>query len=208
MKLVVKFVKKWKMWSSVLLPPQLRMGEYTVYISQRWPLSLTIPKNINIWWSPWKKVRKNKWKQICDSQDCYDPDETLAEDKDCLSETTGVISKLIGAKFRKLPGNMNYSTLWSEETKLYNIRRGGRKIKLFSARSGFTGQIFIRELNGVDSSGGLRQGVNAFFHVTIWLPPHNKRKMKVLYEMSFKMSPSEKLLKKHGTVFFHEPIRF
>ena len=39
------------------------------------------------------------------------------------------------------------------------MHRGGRKFKLFSAGSGFKGQIFTGELSGVDSAGALRQGV-------------------------------------------------
>ena len=41
---------------------------------------------------------------------CYDPDETLADIKDCFSNTTVVILKLIEVKFRISPENINYST--------------------------------------------------------------------------------------------------
>ena len=43
------------------------------------------------------------------TKECCDPDETLAENKGCLRDTAGVTPKLIGVKFRKLPGNINYS---------------------------------------------------------------------------------------------------
>lgn len=40
--------------------------------------------------------------------DCCDLNEILANTKDCLSATTRVISKLIGVKFKKLPGNIQH----------------------------------------------------------------------------------------------------
>ena len=94
--------------------------------------------------------------------DCCHPDKTLADTKNCLSDTTEVISKLIGVKFRKSPGNISYSTfqlLNNCVNKSCNMHRGGRKFKLFSAGSGFTSQIFTAELSGVDSAGVLRQCV-------------------------------------------------
>ena len=44
------------------------------------------------------------------------------------------------------------------------MHRGGRKFKLFSAASGFKGQIFTEELSEVDSAGALRQGISMFLH--------------------------------------------
>lgn len=38
----------------------------------------------------------------------YNPDETLANTKDCLSDTTGIISQFIGSNVRKSPGNINW----------------------------------------------------------------------------------------------------
>ena len=75
----------------------------------------------------------------------------------CLSDTTGVIPKLIGVKLRKSPGNINYSKFppgWTD-----NKICGDRKLKLFSAGSCFKGQIFTGKISGVDSAGTLRQGV-------------------------------------------------
>ena len=39
------------------------------------------------------------------------------------------------------------------------MHRGSGKFKLFSAGSGFTGQIFTGELSVMNSAGALRQGV-------------------------------------------------
>ena len=44
------------------------------------------------------------------STDFCGPDETAADTKDRLSDTTKAVSKLIRVKFRKSPGNINYST--------------------------------------------------------------------------------------------------
>ena len=41
--------------------------------------------------------------------DCCDFGDTLLDTKDCLSNITSALSKLVGVKFRKLPGNINYS---------------------------------------------------------------------------------------------------
>ena len=79
------------------------------------------------------------------TMDCCDPDETLADTKDCLSDTTAVISKLIGMRFRKLPRNICYLTFPPWWAKLCSMHRGGRKFKPFSAGSGFTGQSFTWE---------------------------------------------------------------
>ena len=73
------------------------------------------------------------------STDFCGPDETAADTKDCLSDTTKEVSKLIRVKFRKSPGNINYSTFSPGWTKLYNIHWGGSKFKHFSAGNGFTG---------------------------------------------------------------------
>ena len=45
-------------------------------------------------------------------------------------------------KFRKSLGNINYSTFPQGWTRLCNMHWEGRNFKLFSAKSGFTGQIF------------------------------------------------------------------
>ena len=92
--------------------------------------------------------------------DCCGHKETLADTKDCLSDTTKLTSKVIGVKFRKYQGNIKYSTFppgWTN--KLCSVYRGGGKFKLFSVVSGFPGQIFTGKLLGVDSAGALRQGV-------------------------------------------------
>ena len=39
---------------------------------------------------------------------CCDPDEVVADTKDCLSDTLEVISKLIRVKLIKSPGDINY----------------------------------------------------------------------------------------------------
>ena len=77
--------------------------------------------------------------------DFSDPDDILADTKDCLSDNIAVISKLIRVKFKKLPRNISYSIFRPWWTKLCSMHREGRKFKLFSAGSGFTGQIFSRE---------------------------------------------------------------
>lgn len=76
--------------------------------------------------------------------DSFYSDETLGDTKYCLSDTPEVISKLVEEKFRKPPGNINYWTFPPRWTKLCNIHRGSRKIKLFSPGTGFTGQVFTR----------------------------------------------------------------
>ena len=63
--------------------------------------------------------------------DCCDLDETLADTEDRLSDTTDVTSKLTGVKFRKSPGNINYSTFPQGWTRLCNIHRGEWRFKLF-----------------------------------------------------------------------------
>ena len=83
--------------------------------------------------------------------DWCDPDETQTDTKDYLNDVTEVTSKLTGVKFKKLPGNINYSTFPPGWTKLCNIHRGCVKLKLFSLASCFTGRVFTRELSGVDS---------------------------------------------------------
>ena len=47
-------------------------------------------------------------------------------------------------KFRNSPVNINYLAFSPRWTKLCNIHRGSRKIKLFSPGTGFTGQVFTR----------------------------------------------------------------
>ena len=49
--------------------------------------------------------------------DCCDPDKTLADTKDCLSDTIVVISKLIRINLTKSPGNIRYSSLPPEWNK-------------------------------------------------------------------------------------------
>ena len=49
-----------------------------------------------------RKVEQYFEKKV--TKECRDPDETLAYTKDCLSDTTRVISKLIGVNFKKSPG--------------------------------------------------------------------------------------------------------
>ena len=83
--------------------------------------------------------------------DWCDPDETQTDTKDYLNDVTEVTSKLTGVKFKKLPGNINYSTFPPGWTKLCNIHRRCVKLKLFSLASCFTGRVFTRELSGVDS---------------------------------------------------------
>ena len=39
------------------------------------------------------------------------------------------------------------------------MNHGGKKLRTFSAGSGFTDQIFTTEVSKVDSAGALRQGV-------------------------------------------------
>ena len=153
-------------------------------ISSLWPLSSTIPKNINTWWSPWSRIitRKNphqnsfknvlqlsvkSWQKRINtnlshprnltlyfgkivSTDCCDPNETLGDTKACISDTTELRSKLIGVKLRKSPRNISYSKFLPGSIKLFNMHRGVKKLKLFSVRIGFTGQIFIGEVSGVD----------------------------------------------------------
>ena len=52
---------------------------------------------------------------------CCGPDETAEDTKDCLSDTTEEVSKLVRGKFRKSPGNINYSAFSSGLTKLYDM---------------------------------------------------------------------------------------
>lgn len=40
--------------------------------------------------------------------DCYDLDKARADTKDCLSDITGIISNIIGVKFRDSSENINY----------------------------------------------------------------------------------------------------
>ena len=54
-----------------------------------------------------KKINLIFWKKV--TTDC-DHDETLAETKGVLSDMTRIMSKLIGMKFRKLPGDIIYLT--------------------------------------------------------------------------------------------------
>ena len=72
---------------------------------------------------------------------CCHPDT-----KKCRSDTPEVISKLIRVKFAK---SINYSTFVLGKTKLCNMRRGGRKFKVF-----FSGEGFYR----LDFYGGTIQG--------------------------------------------------
>ena len=59
-----------------------------------------------------KELQKRKKFEKKVTTDCYDLDESLADTKNCLSDTTDVISKLNEMKFRKSPGNINYSYYW------------------------------------------------------------------------------------------------
>ena len=54
---------------------------------------------------------------------CCGPDETAEDTKDCLSDTTEEVSKLVTGKFRKSPGNINYSAFSSGSTKSYDMHR-------------------------------------------------------------------------------------
>ena len=47
------------------------------------------------------------------------------------------------------------------------MHRGGEKFNLFSARSGFTSQIFTGEVSGVDSAGALGQGVLELSYILV-----------------------------------------
>ena len=76
-----------------------------------------------------------------------------------MSDITMAISKIIGVKLRRSRGNINYLIFTLVQTKFCSMHREGRKFKLFSAKSGFTGQIFIGKLSGVDSAGPWRQSV-------------------------------------------------
>ena len=70
------------------------------------------------------------------------------------------MSKLIGVKLRKSPRNIYYSKFLPGSIKLFNMHRGVKKLKLFSVRIGFTGQVFTAEVYGVDSALALRQGLS------------------------------------------------
>ena len=59
--------------------------------------NLFLPRSLELYFG--KKVTK----------ECCDPDETLADTKGCLSDTTSVIPKLIGVQFRKSLGNIKFS---------------------------------------------------------------------------------------------------
>ena len=56
-------------------------------------------------------------------------------------------------------GNISYSTFLPGRSKLCDMHRGGKRFKLFSKGSGFTGQIFTGEFSGLNSAGALRQSV-------------------------------------------------
>ena len=83
-------------------------------------------------------------------------DETLADSKDCISDSTGVISKFIVMKFRKPPGNINYLTFTPSELK-YVICFEEGKIEAF-----FRGEWFCRSyFHRGTIRGGLNRGAEA-----------------------------------------------
>ena len=54
-----------------------------------------------------KKFNTTFWKKKI-TMDCYDLDKARADTKDCLSDITGIISNIIGVKFRDSSENINY----------------------------------------------------------------------------------------------------
>ena len=78
--------------------------------------------------------------------DSCDPEETQEDNKNCLSDITGVISKHIGVNFGKSSGNTNDSTFPLRLAKLCNMVSGSAIFKLHSLGSGFTNHILTGEL--------------------------------------------------------------
>ena len=74
--------------------------------------SLLQPRNLT------RYSRKESTRNYCDHE------QILTGIKDCLSDITGVIPKLIEVKFRKSPGNINHLTFSLESTKLCIMLRG------------------------------------------------------------------------------------
>ena len=66
------------------------------------------------------------------TMDFCDPDGILEDIKDCLSDITEIISKLIEVRSRKSLGNINYSKFPPGWTKLCNIHQGVGKLNFLS----------------------------------------------------------------------------
>ena len=63
-------------------------------------------------------------------------------ERQCWAEVC--VARVQHIKFRHLPVNINYLAFSPRWTKLCNIHRGSREIKLFPPGTGFTGQAFTR----------------------------------------------------------------
>lgn len=125
--------------------------------------------------SPWNVI-KSEWKSIYHNQEIYpdipgkrinvelcDPDETLADTKDCLSDFIGVKCIRFNSSSWSLEIHQEYQlfSITTGMNKLSNIDRGSGTFKRFSPGSGFTGQVFTGELSRVNSAEALRQGIRS-----------------------------------------------
>ena len=116
-------------------------------------MSLTISKIVNIWWFPWFRIitRSNRH-----SNGLKSSSQLII--KSCL-KTSGrqsIISKKFNPIFQKITREYQ---LFSISDLNYVIFIGEIENSNFFRGSGFTGQISIRKLCGVDAAEALRQGV-------------------------------------------------
>lgn len=85
--------------------------------------------------------------------------QVIPETKGRLSNIAGIISKMIGVKFRNAPGNIKIWKFFQGLTDLYNLYRCVTKSKPFSPGSDFRDFVFNGEISGVDSAKALGKGV-------------------------------------------------